>query len=781
MNDNIFKFPSRYASKEEKADKSYGLRYARAIYDVYTKDTFSLFSKKDKFVRNRKYAEGTHSIDKFKDLLGLNGDQSYLNLDFSPVPIIPKFVDLLVGEMMNQEFRITAEAIDDRSLTQFDEMKSKLYANFILRDVNKDIEAMTGMPVVDKSVPTMENEEQIHSYLKNTYKQASEKAIELALSFVLQNNDIKELKKRVIRDLVVLKWGATKTYYDSNYDIKMAYVDPRNLVIPYTTRPDCSDLEYAGEVVKMSFHELRLRNQTLTDDELLDIVKTYGRNSHGYSVDALSEKGAYYYNDSRSLENFDDFYIDVLDFEFQSSNFDLTYEKKYYQEDGFYLNRKSRDYEPNKDSKKRIEVIRKELEVYYDGLWIVGSNYVMNYGLRKNMPRPKMNEAYSSKTCSRFTIYAQDIYDMDNKSIVERMIPHADQIQLIHLKIQQFIAKAKPAGLMIDVSGLENVVMGKGDGAISPLELTEIYDQTGNYYYRGTDSEGQTMQRNPIMPAPNGLNIGEIQGFISLYNYHLDMIRTVSGVNEFRDGSTPDNRTLVGVQKMAIGTSRNTTRPLNEAFLSIMERMVTHASLMLQLKAKWYPNGLKGFIPALGKETVDILEINKEISNATLGIKISLMPDIEEIQQMYMEVERAIANGNIDLEDAFEIRDVLKTNTKVAIDLLKEKRRKKMEADEQKSLMLQQANAEAQTQSAMAAAQAELQLIQAKNQAKMAEIQLEYQFKLQLAGITVEGDILKEEARGEEKIKQIKFEKALDYEPEKKEEEDDEDKLETFD
>jgi hypothetical protein len=285
------------------------------------------------------------------------------------------------------------------------------------------------------------------------------------------------------------------------------------------------------------------------------------------------------------------------------------------------------------------------------------------------------------------------------------------------------------------------------------------------------------MQRNPIMPAPNGLNIGEIQGFINLYNYHLDMIRTVSGVNEFRDGSTPDNRTLVGVQKMAIGTSRNTTRPLNEAFLSIMERMVTQASLMLQLKAKWYPGGLKGFIPALGKETVDILEINKEISNATLGIKISLMPDVEEIQQMYMEVERAIANGNIDLEDAFEIRDVLKTNTKVAIDLLKEKRRKKMEADEQKSLMLQQANAQAQGQAAMVAAQAELQLIQAKNQAKMAEIQLEYQFKLQLAGVQVEGDILKEETRGDEKIKQIKFEKALEFEPEKREEKE----LETFD
>jgi hypothetical protein len=768
MDDMTYHFPSREANKEEKAEMSYGLNYARAIYDVYTKDVNSLYNKKEKFVRNRKYAEGTHSTDKFRDMLGLNGDQSYLNLDFSPVPVVPKFVDLLVGELMNQEFRITAEAIDDRSLTRFDDMKAKLYANLILKDVSNEMEELTGVPIIDKSVPTFDKSEEVESYLTNTYKQASEKAIELGLTFVLQNNEIKELKKRLIRDFIVLKWGALKTYFDGNYDIKIAYVDPRNLVIPYTTRPDCSDLEYAGEIVKMNFHDLRLINRTLTDAQLIDIVKKYGRNTQGYSVDRLSEKGAYYYNDSRSLENFDDFYIDVLDFEFRSSNFDITYEKKYYQEDGFFLNKKSKGYEPNKDSKKKIEVISKDLEVYYDGIWIVGSEYVMNYGLRKNMPRPKVNEAYSSKTCSRFKIYAQDIYDMDNKSLVERMIPYADQMQLIHLKIQQFIAKAKPSGLMIDISGLEGVMMGKGDGFATPLELTEIYDQTGNYYFRGTDAEGQIMQRNPISPSPNGLNVGELQAFISMYNHNLNMIRDVTGINEFRDGSTPDNKTLVGVQKMAIGTSRNTTRPLNEAFLSVMNRTVSHCSLMIQMKAKYDPNGLKGFIPALGKGTVDILELNKEVSNATLGIKIDLLPDIDELQQVYTEIERALQTGNIDIEDALEVRDVLKTNTKVAIDLLKSRRRKKDEMRMQESMMLQQQNAQVQMQSSQAAAQAELQIIAAKNQAKLAEIQMEYQFKLQLAGINIEGDVLKEEARGEEKIKQIKFEKTLDYMPEKK-------------
>lgn len=763
-NNNASYFPPRDASQEEKEDTKYGLQYAKAIYANYKRDRESFFNQKEKFVRARKYAEGTHDISKFKDSLGLNGDASYVNLDFTPLPIIPKFVDLIVGELMQQEFKVQANAIDDNSLTQFDEFKKDLYTNYILRKLNEEMMASTGVPLVDMSKPVLESEEQIEMYMKETYKQSSEKAIEQGVEFVLSNNDFKEIKRRVIRDFVVLKWGATACYFDSNYDIKIRYCDPRNMVIPYTTKPDCSDLEYQGEVIKMNFHDFRMINRTLDDDDLLDIVKRFGKDRYGYGIDRLDEKGAYYNNGANDLTRFDDFYIEVLDFEFRSSNFNITYEKKWYKEDGFYMNKKKKGYEPNPNHKKKTEIISKDLEVYYDGLWVVGTNYISNYCMRKNLLREKKNEAYSSKAHSRFKIYGMDIYDMQSLSLVERMIPFADQMQLTHLKIQQLIAKSKPQGVLIDVSGLEDVMRGKGNKFMTPLELTEIYDQTGSYYYRGVDQNGTQFNRPPISPAPNGLS-SDLERLIGMYNTNLQMIRDVTGINEFRDGTTPNNRTLVGVQKQAISVSRNTSVPLNEAFVSIMNRTCTNVALMLQLKAKYDKNGLKGFVNAIGKETVDILEINKEVSNASLGIQITMLPDVEEMQSILMEIERALQNGNIDLEDALEVRDVLKQSSKQAISLLKERRKKKKEEEEQKSMMLQQQNAQVQMQSTMAAKQAETEMEMQKMKMKQELINLEYDRKIELEMVKAKGDQEEEVVRGQEKLKQMKFEKLMDHDP----------------
>ena len=762
--DGIY-FPPRDATKEEKKEIKYGLAYAKAIYNQYTKDSYSLYNKKAVFVINRKYAEGTHNMSKFRDQLNITGDQSYMNLDLTPIAVLPKFIDLLVGEITNQDFKVQANAIDDRSKTKFDEFKQSLYANFILRELNKQVEERAGVSIVDKDVPVLESEDKIKTYLKNTFKQASEKAIEQAVTFVFQNNKLKEIKKRVIKDLITLKWGATVTYFDSNYDIKMSYVDPRNLIIPYTTEPDCGDLEYGGRVTKMNFHQLRSINRTLTDEELVIIMKQHGRNSQGSSYDRLDEKGAYYGDGVAYLNMNDDFYVEVMDFEFRSSNFNLTYEKKYYQQNGFFLNKKGSGYTPNPNSKKKTEVISKDAEAHYDGMWIVGTNYIVNYGLRENLIRPKTKKgSYSTKSLSRFQIYGMDIYDMQSKSIVERCIPHIDQIQLAHLKIQQVIAKARPQGVIIDVSGLEDVMKGKGGNSLNPLELTEIYDQTGNYYYRGTDPDGVQYNRPPITPAPNGLS-SDLERLIGIYNFNLEMIRTVTGINEFRDGSTPDNRTLVGVQKMAIGTSRNSTRPLVDAFFDIMERNVAYIVLMIQLKAKYDKKGLEGMLPALGQETVDILEINKEVSYATLGIKLDLLPDQEEIERINMEIDRSLQTQAIYLEDSFEIRDVLKQNMKEAIDLLKQKREDRRKQEMQEKMALTQQNADVQTQSATTTAQMEAQLEQVKHQSKMQQMELEYRLKIELEMAKSQGDIEEERVKGDERLKQIKLQMLDSFVP----------------
>ena len=750
-------FPNRFASDKEKETDKYGLNYAKAIYNQYVNKSYSLYNQRERFINNRKYAQGLQSIQKYKDMLNMNGDLSYANLDYSVISVLPKFVDLLVGEMMNQEYHITVDAIDDQSATKFEEDKNKIFANVLLQDFDKMVQPQTGMTALDKSVPVLEDEEEAKMYIQMTYKQAVEEATEEVLNYIFKANKDKELARLIIRDLIILKWCAVRIYYDDNYDIKFRYVDPLNLVVPYSKNDTFDDIDYAGEIVQMSFADIKRMNQTLTDDQLKDIVKKFGYKKQVDRADMANDYGSYYNNGYNSDLDFDDFYIDVLDFEFRSVS-DLTYEKKYYKKDGYYMNRRNKDYDAegkSKKDKKKREMLSKDYVCYYEGFYIVGTEYVFNYGKRKNQPRKKNGISYDSETMSRYKISAPDIKDMENKSLVERMIPHVDQMQIAHLKLQQAIAKSRPAGLSIDVSGLENVMKGKGNDWMKPLEVIEIFDQTGNIIHRGTDPDGNQVNRSPVVPLDNGLP-RTFGGFIDVYNFHLNMIRDVTGINEYRDGTTPDAKTLKGVMQESITVSRNTTRPLNEAYFDMLTRLADHTVLMVQLKAEFDPNGLKVYNNAIGKKTVDVLSINKDIANAAFGVFVRVLPSQEERQRVELEIERALSQGNVDLEDAFEVRDLAKTNVKKAIYFLANRRKKKLAEENQRQMALSQANAQAQSQAAMTSKQLDMQLEQMKHQNKLKEIELKGTLDIEKEKVKGMVDAELAMVEGDEKLEQIK-------------------------
>ena len=749
-------FPNRLASDKEKESDKYGLQYAKAIYNKYINQSYSLYNQREKFINNRKYAEGYQSVQKYKDMLNMNGDLSYANLDFSVVSVLPKFVDLLVGEMMNQEYTISVDAIDDQSATKYEEDKNKIFANVLLKDFDKQVQEATGLTAMDKSVPVLEDEEEAKMYIQMTYKQAVEEATEEVLQYVFKANNDKEVARKVIRDLIVLKWCAVRVYYDENYNVRFRYVDPLNLIVPYSNNDTFTDVDYGGEVLKMSFADLKRMNKTLTDDQLKDIVKKFGYKKQADREGTASDYGAYYNNGYNSDLDFDDFYIDVVDFEFRSVD-NLTYEKKYYKKDGYYMNKKSKDYDPSekqKKDKKKREMLSKDYVCYYEGFWIVGSEYVFNYGKRKNQPRKKNGYAYDSETMSRYKISAPDIYDNVNKSLVEKMIPMVDQMQLAHLKIQQAIAKARPAGLSIDISGLENVMKGKGNDWMKPLEVVEIFDQTGNIIHRGTDPDGNQVNRSPIVPLDNGLP-RTLNGFIEVYNMNLQMLRDITGINEFRDGTTPDSKTLVGVQKEAITVSRNTTRPLNEAYFRLLERVADHCALLIQLKAEYDPKGLESYKGALGQKSIDILSINKEIASASFGIFITLSPSFQDQQRIELEIDRALGTGTIELEDAMEVRDIAKNNVKKAIYFLVQRRKKKLAEENQRQMALSQANAQAQSQAAMASKQLDMQLEQMKHENKMREIEAKGMLDIEKEKVKGMVDAEVEMVKGDEKLEQI--------------------------
>ena len=748
-------FPNRLAPASVKKELKYGVAMARAIYNRYKYDDTSIYNKIARFVENRKYAEGLQDIDKFKDLLDLNGDVSYLNLNFQSVSLIPKFVQIVVGEMINQEYSIVANAVDKTSLERFEEMKNEIYANMLLAETSAMIEEKTGTSLVNGEFPVFKDKEEADIYIDTTLKQAIEIAVETCERFVLNNNDYDTtIKERLIRDLVVIKIAATREYFDSNGDIRVKYVDPANLVIPYTTDPYHRDLEYAGEVIKMTFTEfVELAGDKFTAEEYRQIYARAGGDVN--TINSTCDEYGRYYPVNDYNTHFKDLYITMLDFEFASNNHNITKEKQYINDEDFFMKDRSEGYEPPKNSKKKREVISQNYKVFYEGLWVVGTDFILDYGLQKNMSRPRKGGAYSGKPKSRYNIIAPNIYDSENKSMVESMVPFDDNITLANLKLQQAMVKARPAGVAVDAASLEEVLRGKGNEFLSATEVLEIFDQTGNIYYRSTSLEsenGGMINQKPIMDLPNGLHESALY-FVQIYNHNLEMIRNITGINEARDGSTPDSKALVGVQKMAVNMSRNSTRFLNEAYLFLYERLAVGIALMLQTKA--IADGLKGFELALGKENIDILMIAKDLPFSEIGIRIQPLPDAEERAYLDGLIQQALSTGSIELEDAMFIRDTSKISVKKATHLLKKLRKDKQEQEMKKSQMLSEQNAQVQTQSAMAVKQAEMELLQMQHQFEMQKLAAEFQYKMELAKLDGRVKAEVEMVKGEEKMEQI--------------------------
>ena len=383
------------------------------------------------------------------------------------------------------------------------------------------------------------------------------------------------------------------------------------------------------------------------------------------------------------------------------------------------------------------------VKAVYKGKYIIGTDYVFDYGRAENMVREKSN---LSETQLSYCIIAPNMRNMRIKSIVERMIPFADQIQLTHLKLQQLIAKARPKGLAIEIGGLENVTKGDGGAVWDPLELQSVYDQTGNFYYRSIDDDGTTRHGPPITELENGIG-RDLQSLIAIYNYNLERIRDVTGINEARDASQPSTEALVGVQKLALLASNNATRQMNNGLLHIMEKCASVSVLRLQdvLTTK---DGFKAYQAALGDSALTSIKDMKEISHTDYGINIQALPDEEEKQYLEQNIQASLQQKELRVEDAIMVRSI--KNIKLSNRMLMLRRKEYMKDMAQKAKETAQANAEQQSRAAQTAAQAKAQEIQIKSQGEMESLKMEYQLRDQF-----------EQRQHERKMKEIELQETI--------------------
>jgi hypothetical protein len=395
---------------------------------------------------------------------------------------------------------------------------------------------------------------------------------------------------------------------------------------------------------------------------------------------------------------------------------------------------------------------------------ILGTGELLKWEMAKNMMRPKSD---FTKVKMNYAIVAPRMYNGKIDSLVKRITGFADMIQLTHLKLQQVMSRLTPDGVYLDADGLAEIDLGNGTN-YNPQEALNMFFQTGSVIGRSFTSEGDMNPgKVPIQEITSGSGGNKMQALIGNYNYYLQMIRDVTGLNEARDGTMPDKNALVGVQKLAAANSNTATRHILQSGLFLTAEIAECLSLRISDIIEYSPTK-DAFIQAIGAHNVATLDEMKNLHLYDFGIFIELQPDEEEKQMLENNIQMALQQKNIELEDAIDLREI--KNIKLANQLLKIRRKKKEERDRQLQLENIQAQTESNTKAAEAAAQVEMQknqaLMQSESQLEQMKAQidsqkmqqevmhkkelmeLEFQYNMQLKGIEV--DSMKERERQKE-------------------------------
>ena len=719
ININTASFPSQLATDAEKASDAFGLQVGQAIqYEWFRKDGNSCryYGQWKDFRRLRLYARGEQPIGKYKNELAIDGDLSYLNLDWTPVPILPKFIDIVVNGMSDRLFKVKAYAQDAMSQAKRSKYQDMIEAQMVSKDILSTIKDKTGVDTFMMDPDALpETDEELSLYMQLNYKPAIEIAEEEAINTIFDENHYDDLRKRIDYDVTVIGIGVAKHEFLQGTGVKISYVDPANIVYSYTEDPYFKDCFYWGEIKTVPITELMKIDQSLTKEDLQEITQ-------------YSQAWYDYYNVAQFYEN-DMFYRDtctLLYFNYKTTK-KVVYKKKKLEGGGSRVIEKDETFNPPTEMMEEgnFEKIEKTIDVWYEGIMVMGTNILIQWKMSENMVRPK---SASQHALPNYVACAPRMYKGVIESLCRRMIPFADLIQITHLKLQQVIARTVPDGVFIDADGLNEIDLGTGN-AYNPEDALRLYFQTGSVIGRSFTQDGDfNNARVPITQLTSNSGAAKTQMLITNMNHYIDMIRSVTGLNEARDGSTPDPNALVGLQKLAALNSNTATRHILDGSLyiyrSLAEALTYRVGDILQ-----YADFKDEFANQIGKYNVSILDEIKELYIYDFGIFIEVSPDEEQKAQLEQNIQMALSKGDINLEDAIDIREI--RNIKLANQLLKMKRIKTQEREEKMAMQKQAMIAQQALQSQQMAAQTAMQKIELETRSKMQIKQAEVAFDIQ--------------------------------------------------
>jgi hypothetical protein len=740
----INSFPSHLIDPREKG-KDWILQYAKAAWNSWNNDNPReiFYNARYRYEVYKSYAMGNQSINKYKPLMGIDEEsrETWLNIDWSVIPIVPKFRRIALGKLSKVDYNIVATPVDSLANDENEEYFSKTKAKILIREEAKKIDpSLLESPFLQLEPGEAKDMEELEMQMKYTHKHQMAIEAEQGIRLVLEQNQIEKLRENVKEDLFDYGVGGYKEFIDSNGAIKIRSINPRNIIINHCKKQDFSDASYIGEVIEMTISDLKqMAGDQFTEDQYEDIAKNvigkYGNPREWPSTLSIYNKG------------YDTFNIRILDIEFFSVN-ELVYEQRIDRRGNkIYARAKYDDKNKRKDKFERVA-----FKVVYKGRWIIDSNYIFDYGLCTNMKRAKSS---LMDTRMSFHLFAPEFWDMQAHGMMEQVMPIADAIQISWYRLQNAINQSRPKGIMIEMGALEDIPLGKGGKQLTPMKVLDLYNKTGTLVYRKLDNQGRATNYKPIEELENGLG-RDVMNYWQLIQNHIQMLRDITGMNELTDGSTPDPRTLTTVAKLAYEGTNNALYGIVNGDKKLLEALSNDVILRLQDVSEM--GDVKGYVRALGSNTMKFFKMSPNVALYEFGIFLEDKPTDDQRALLMQQVQAGQAGGLLDIEDAIIIQNT--DNLKVAQQLLAYKIRKRKEEEEEKAMRQQQMNAEVQMQSAQAAEQAKQQTIQVEGQVKAQIIQVEKEFDARLLEIKYQYELQLEQLRQTGKVTTKEVENA---------------------
>lgn len=733
---NFTSFPSHLIDPREKG-RDWILQFCKAAWSSWNNENPGeiFYNARYKYEVYKQYATGNQSIGKYRPLMGIADDENenWLSIDWSVIPIVPKFRRIALGKMSKIDYNIVATPIDALANEENEDYFAKVKAKIMIREEAKKIDPeMLEAPALQLEPGEAKDMEELEMQMKYTHKHQMAIEAEQGIKLVLEQNQIEKLREKIREDVFDYGVGGYKEYIDSNGAIKIRNINPRNIIINNCKKNDFTDASYVGEVIEMTISDLKqMAGDQFSEDEYQDIAKNvigkYGNPREWPTSLSIYNRG------------YDKFNMRVMDIEFFSVN-ETVYEQRIDRRGNkIYARAKYEDRNRRKEKFERVAY-----KVVYKGKWIMDTNYIFDYGLCTNMKRAKSSLMDTSMS---YHIYAPEFWDMRAVGMMEQIIPIADAIQIAWYRLQNVINQSRPKGIMIEMGALEDIPLGQGGNKLSPMKVLDLYNKTGTLVYRKLDSQGRQTNYKPIEELENGLG-RDAMNYWQMIQNHIQMLRDITGMNEMTDGSTPDPRTLTTVAKLAYEGTNNALYNIISGDKKLLESLANDIILRLQDVAS--SGEVKGYIRALGGNTMKFFKMSPNVSLYEYGIIIEDKPTDEQRAMLMQQVQASQAGGLLDIEDAIIIQNT--DNLKVAQQLLAYKIRKRREQEEEKAMRAQQMNAQVQQESAMVAEQAKQQTIQVEGQVKSQLIQVEKQFEAELLQMKYQFELQLEEMRQTGKV-----------------------------